>query len=95
MGGKRQKTGVSGGRTTLSKLKGAARTSYIAARKVVKVKKSQGAPIVRRSMRGMVMETSTRCCRCLLGVSGRTRAWLSSARKTSGRVCWSASSGAG
>ena len=52
MGGKRQKTGVSGGRTTLSKLKGAARTSYIAARKVVKVKKSQGAPIVRRSMRG-------------------------------------------
>ena len=52
MGGKRQKTGVSGGRTTLSKLKGAARTSYIAARKVVKVKKSQGAPTVRRSMRG-------------------------------------------
>ena len=52
MGGKRQKTGVSGGCTTLSKLKGAARTSYIAARKVVKVKKSQGAPTVRRSMRG-------------------------------------------
>jgi len=52
VGGKRQKTGVSGGRTTLSKLKGAARTSYIAARKVVKVKKSQGAPTVRRSMRG-------------------------------------------